>query len=41
VQIKCWPPKASTSALKGGSLSEYPLGELLPCESLGCPPFGG
>ncbi len=34
-------PKDAIGGLKGGSLDESPSGELLPSESLGCPPSGG
>jgi hypothetical protein len=34
-------PKDPTSGLKGGSLSESPLGEFCPSEYLGCHPSDG
>jgi hypothetical protein len=34
-------PKGPIGGLKGGSLSKFPLGELPPGESLGCPPSDG
>jgi hypothetical protein len=34
-------PKGPIGGLKGGSLGKFPLCELPPSESLGCPPSNG